>query len=142
MNDCRFGVYLPGDLCKELYSLISGEMGRARSKIMQEALRLYLVENKWRNVNGQVIGSINVLYDHGVGDVDERLTDIQHKFLNTIVSSLHIHIDANTCLQIIVVRGNSSDVRRLVEEFEKTRGVILVRTMIISMSGCPGSTKM
>lgn len=132
MDKCRFGVYLPGDICSELYGLL-GESGQPnRSKVFQEALQLYISENKWRLVDANVVGAVLIVYDHERGHVDEELTDIQHDYLDVIVSSLHVHLDKLTCLQILVVKGNSKRLGALIESLEGLRGVRLVRSMIIS----------
>ncbi|MCS7099677.1 MAG: CopG family ribbon-helix-helix protein [Sulfolobales archaeon] len=100
------------------------------SKIVQEGLRLYIAEHSWRS-GGEVVGALGVLYDHDVDRVDEELTNVQHKYMEAIISTLHVHLDARHCLLVISVRGNTSTIKALADELEKLRGVKLVRYMLM-----------
>ncbi|MCD6301399.1 MAG: nickel-responsive transcriptional regulator NikR [Staphylothermus sp.] len=126
----KFGVYVPGDLARELEEL-SKQLGiTSRSKIIQEALQLFISEHKWR-IEGRVVGVIMIIYNHDVGNVDEKLTDIQHKYIEEIISSLHVHLSKDKCLQVIVVKGDSSKIRNFVNELMNVKGVLAVRTSLL-----------
>jgi CopG family nickel-responsive transcriptional regulator len=124
-------VYLDEELCLELNRLVGGAEHRVRSRIIQEALRLYIAEGLWREVGGYVVGSLNVLYNHEVEGVDASLTDVQHEYVDVVVSALHVHLDPKTCLLVVVVRGTSERVRELVRNLEKISGVLLVRPIVV-----------
>jgi len=128
---CRFGIYLSEELCTELDRLLREVEPRARSRIVQEALRLYIAESQWKKVSGYVVGSINVLYDHEVKGVDARLTDTQHEYADVIVSTLHIHLDPRTCLLVIAIRGPSGRVYEFVENLKSIDGVLMVRPVVV-----------
>mgnify|MGYP001772759093 CR=1 FL=1 len=129
----KFGVYIPVDLAEELKKLAESLRVKSRSKLLQEALRLYILENKW-SVADEVAGSIGILYNHEVRGVDEELTDVQHEFLDIIVSALHVHLDKERCMLIIAIRGASSRVRELVSKVNNLKGVVLVRPMLLAIS--------
>ncbi len=126
----KFGVYIPGDLAKELEEL-SKQIGvSSRSKLIQEALQLFISEHKWRT-EGRVVGVITIIYNHDIGNVDEKLTDIQHKYIEEIVTSLHVHLSSDKCLQVVVVKGDSRKIRNLVNEIMNLKGVLAVRTSLL-----------
>lgn len=125
------GVYIPRELAEEVLRVMKEAGIDSVSKVVQEGLRLYVAEHSWRT-GGEVVGALGVIYDHEVDHVDEELTDIQHKYLDTVVSSLHVHLDLESCLLIIVVRGSSKLIKALVEDLEKVRGVKTVRLMLMS----------
>ncbi|MEM3967417.1 MAG: ribbon-helix-helix protein, CopG family, partial [Ignisphaera sp.] len=81
----KFGVYIQRELIEELDRIMLNSGIRNRSKLLQEALRLFIVENRWIS-SKEVVGSISILYNHDVGDIDKRLTDIQHTFRDIIIS--------------------------------------------------------
>jgi len=118
----------------ELDRLVGGARPRARSRVIQEALRLYIAESLWREVGGYVVGSLNVLYNHEVEGVDARLTDVQHEYADVVVSALHVHLDPRTCLLVIAIRGASVRVRELAEKLEGVSGVLLVRPVVVLAS--------
>lgn len=126
----RFGVYIPRDLLVELDELVKTARVGSRSRVVQEALRLFITEHKWI-LGGSVAGSLCVLYNHEVKGVDEELTDAQHEFMDIVVSSMHVHLDRETCMLIIAVRGESSRVRDLLNRLTSIRGVLLVRPVLL-----------
>lgn len=126
----RFGVYIPRDLLVELDELVKTARVGSRSRVVQEALRLFITEHKWI-IGGSVAGSLCVLYNHEVKGVDEELTDAQHEFMDIVVSSMHVHLDRETCMLIIAVRGESSRVRDLLNRLTSIRGVLLVRPVLL-----------
>jgi hypothetical protein len=71
----------------------------------------------------EVVGTIALVYDHSVGDLASRLTDLQHDHYRSIVSTLHVHVDEHNCLEVLVVRGRQSAVRRISDALIGTRGV-------------------
>lgn len=126
----RVGIYVPKDLADKLLVLMRDLGVDSISKVVQEALRLYVAEHSWR-IGGEVVGAIGVLYDHEVGHVDEELTDLQHKYMNTIIVATHVHLDQRNCLLIIIVKGSSEAIKELIGDIEKKRGVKAVRLMLI-----------
>ncbi len=127
----RFGVYLPEELDRELEELMKVLGIDSRSRLVQEALRLFLAEHRWR-MGGYVVGIVGVLYNHDVGDIDAELTDIQHRYLDIVVSSMHVHLARDKCLLAIVVRGDASRVRNLVNELQALKGVKMCRTLLFA----------
>ena len=126
----KAGVYIPRDLSEKLMEVMRSMGVDSISKVVQEAVRLFIAEHSWR-VGGEVVGALGVLYDHEVGSVDEELTDVQHRFLQVIVSSIHVHLDERNCLLVVIVRGPSGTVKELVEGIEKVKGVKLVRLTLM-----------
>ena len=91
---------------------------------------MFISEHKWRT-EGRVVGVITIIYNHDIGNVDEKLTDIQHKYIEEIVTSLHVHLSSDKCLQVIVVKGDSRKIRNLVNELMNLKGVLAVRTSLL-----------
>ena len=131
MKGVRFGVYIPPDLAKELNECMSKLGIRSKSQLVQEALRLFIAEHRWR-LSGQVVGAIGIIYNHDVGEVDEELTDIQHKYLDIIVGAFHLHLDRENCLLMIVVKGESNKIRSLLDELIKVKGVKTARPLLLT----------
>ena len=131
-REMKFGVYIPKELAHELEECMKALGVTNKSKIIQEALRLFISEHRWR-VHGEALGAVIVLYNHDVPNVDESLTDIQHEFLSLILSSLHVHLSKEMCAQIIIVKGSTEELKDLVGKLVGLRGVELVRTVIIGL---------
>lgn len=129
----RVGVYIPRELAEKVEAIMSEVGVSAFSRVVQEALQLYIAEHSWR-VEREVVGAIGILYDHEVEGVDELLTDIQHKYLDVVLTAVHVHLDPRNCLLVVVVRGGSSRIKSLLGELERAKGVKATRLMLLPPS--------
>ncbi len=127
----KFGVYVSEDIARELEKCMATLGVKSKSRLVQEALRYFIAEHRWR-LGGRVAGVLGILYDHEIGHADEELTDIQHHYLDVITSALHVHLDERRCMLIIVVRGDSDRIKKLLAEIERVRGVLAAKPMLIS----------
>lgn len=127
----KFGIYLPKEIEIDLDYLIKELSLSNKSKLFQEALRLFIVENKWRSICGKIAGAIGLLYNHNVKNTDEMITRIQHKYIDVIVSSIHVHLDEEKCLLMIIIRGDVSRVKELYKELHGVTGVLLIRPVFL-----------
>jgi CopG family nickel-responsive transcriptional regulator len=72
------------------------------------------------------------VYDHHVRQLSDKLTDLQHHHYQHILSTLHVHLDHDHCLEVLVVRGKASEVRKLADTLISTNGVKHGRLTITS----------
>jgi CopG family nickel-responsive transcriptional regulator len=118
----RFGVSLERDLLEKFDSLIESRNYTNRSEAIRDLIRQELVSKEW--IEGEdVAGAITLVYDHHKRELLNKITDIQHDFQSIIISTQHIHLDHNNCLELIAVRGNPSQVKRLAEKLKAIKGV-------------------
>lgn len=119
----RFGVSLGKDLLERFDALIAERGYESRSEAFRDLIRGTLVEQEWRE-GGEVAGAITLVYEHHKKDLVGRLTGIQHEAHGVIISTQHIHLDHDHCLEILAVRGRSADVRRLADSLRSIKGVL------------------
>jgi CopG family nickel-responsive transcriptional regulator len=119
----RFGISLGDDLLERFDALIAERGLASRSEAFRDLIRGALVEEEWR-AGGEVAGAVTLVYDHHKKDLVNRLTEIQHDAHRVIVSTQHIHLDHDHCLEIIAVRGRAADVRRLADSLRSVKGVL------------------
>jgi len=55
--------------------------------------------------------------------LQSKLDHIQHTHHDKIISSMHVHLDAHNCLEVIVMRGQSRLIRVLAESILGVKGV-------------------
>ena len=128
----KFGVYLPEDLARELEECMDITGIKSKSKIIQEALRLFIVEHGWKAV-GKASGIIGVIYDHEIRGVDELLTDIQHDYIDVIIATMHVHLDKRKCMLTIIVKGDTNRIKDLLNNIMKIKGVLVARPMLLEV---------
>ena len=128
----RFGVSLSRSLLKELDGMIRKKGYRNRSKALSDMIRDHLVEHQQESGDSEVAGTVTLVYDHHRPNVQDTLTDFQHKHLDKIISTLHVHLDHHDCLEVLVVRGKASAVKSVAEHLIAVRGVKHGKLMLTS----------
>lgn len=119
----RIGVAIDADLLKKFDNLIGRRGYTNRSEAFRDLIRDELVEQSWESPDANVVGTVTLVYDHHVRLLSEKLTGLQHDFHQSILSTLHVHLDHDTCLEVLVVRGKSADVRKVADSLISTKGV-------------------
>ena len=119
----RIGVAIDSDLLASFDQLISGRGYTNRSEAFRDLIRDELVEASAQSPDAEVVGTVTMVYDHHVRLLSDKLTELQHKSYHNILSSLHVHLDHDNCLEVLIVRGKSKDVRRIADALISTKGV-------------------
>lgn len=119
----RFGVSIDNQLMKKFDALISSKGYKNRSEAIRDLIRDRLVEEEWEAGEKETVGTITIVYNHHTRELEHALTDMQHQSFDKIISALHVHLDAHNCLEVLVVRGRSHDIRRIADRLIGTRGV-------------------
>jgi CopG family transcriptional regulator, nickel-responsive regulator len=119
----RFGVSIPDDLLEKFDGLITVKGYTNRSEAIRDLIRDRLVEDEWVDSDHDVVGTVTVVYNHEQSDLAQKLTEIQHKKHDLIVSSVHVHLDQHNCLEVLIMRGKSGEVRKAGQLLISTRGV-------------------
>ena len=118
----RFGVSLEKELLEKFDKLSKEKQYPNRSEAIRDLIREELVKREW--VEGkEVAGAITLVFDHHKRELMNTLTDIQHDFYQLIISSQHVHLDHDNCLEMIVVRGKPRGVKELADKLRATKGV-------------------
>lgn len=119
----RFGVSLPVNVVEKFDERIA-ELGYdSRSKAILDAIGEFITQTSWKGDEGVFVGTISYAYDHRVGDVTHRLTQIQHGHDKTIRSTMHSHISHDVCVEVMIVEGKASEIKRLCGSIASVRGV-------------------
>jgi CopG family nickel-responsive transcriptional regulator len=118
----RFGVSLDKSLLDKFDRYIKERNYSNRSEAFRDLIRQELIKKEW-NEGDDVAGAITLIYDHHRRDLLNKITDLQHDFQKIIISTQHIHLDHDNCLEIIAVRGKPKDVIRLADMLKSIKGV-------------------
>ena len=119
----RIGVAIDTELLDKFDGLIGQRGYTNRSEAFRDLIRDELVEQTWESPESQVVGTVTLVYDHHVRMLNERLTSIQHDYHHAILSTLHVHLDHDNCLEVVVVKGRAGDVRKVADSLISTKGV-------------------
>jgi len=130
----RIGISLPENLLNKFDEIITNRGYSSRSECVRDAIRNYIVNFEWMSdMDGERVGVITILYDHSQRGLMDNLTEIQHDFGSIIQSSLHVHLDQDICLEVVVLRGDGPDVRKAAESMMALKGVKHVKLTTTSL---------
>ncbi len=124
----RISMSLPPELL-DTFDKVSRQSGYGdRSKALQAAMRAFISDYETGLKGGSVVGSIVLIYNHETRGTDEAITEKSHLHRQSILSSLHAHIDAAHCLCALLVRGKVQDIAGLESELKKQKGIMQVKS--------------
>ncbi len=103
-----------------------------RSEAIRDLIRDYLVEEEWQAGDGEVAGTITIVYDHHTNRLSDILNELQHDYHQLIVSTMHVHLDHHHCLEVLVVKGRPREARMVAERLISVKGVKHGRLSITS----------
>jgi CopG family transcriptional regulator, nickel-responsive regulator len=119
----RIGVAIDASLLSKFDDLISERGYTNRSEAFRDLIRDELVRQDWEKPEVPVVGTVTLVYDHHVRQLSERLTGLQHDHHHHILSTLHVHLDHDNCLEVLVVKGKAGAVRKIADALISTKGV-------------------
>jgi CopG family transcriptional regulator, nickel-responsive regulator len=139
----RFGVSISESLLEKFDMLIDDKGYTNRSEAIRDLIRDKLVESDWADDAGKdnAIGTITIVYDHHTREVGEKLTDTAHNYHDLVISNMHVHLTHSSCLEVMVVKGASDQIRNFADKVLSIRGVKhgkLVITGLVEGSATPG----
>lgn len=118
----RTGVSLEDDLLKQFDRAIAKRGYKNRSEAIRDLIRETLV-NEAVDQNKPVVATLSMIYDHHKPDLSKKLNAIQHHSHDTVLAATHVHLDADNCLEVVIMKGKSSEVQHLADHMLAMRGV-------------------
>ena len=119
----RFGVSIEERLLKNFDRLIAEKGYQNRSEAIRDLIRDSFVQEESKEGTKEMVGTIAIVYSHHTRELSRTLTDMQHRFYKTILSTLHIHLDEDHCLEVLVVRGKGRELKKIGDRLIGTKGV-------------------
>jgi CopG family nickel-responsive transcriptional regulator len=119
----RIGVAIDSDLLAKFDSHIGARGYTNRSEAFRDLIREELVEGAAEEPDRELLGTVTLIYDHHVRQLSDRLTDIQHEHHHNIISTMHVHLDHDNCLEVLAVRGRAADIKKMADALISNKGV-------------------
>ncbi len=122
-NIMRYGVSIEPDLLKKFDKVIKKKGYTNRSEAIRDIIRKDIIIEKNKDPNLESIGTLTMIYDHHAGNLTNRLLDLQHGHTKEILSTTHIHIDHHNCLEVLVLKGKTSNIQKLADNIKSLKGI-------------------
>ena len=120
----RFSIAMPEELLMRFDALVARRgIAKNRSEVVRDLVRDALIQEESDIVGTEVMGTLTIVFNHHAHDVQDTLHSIQHSHYGLVVSTTHVHLDEDTCLEVIILRGETSEVHLLADMIIGTKGV-------------------
>ncbi|NLY52274.1 MAG: nickel-responsive transcriptional regulator NikR [Firmicutes bacterium] len=123
-NVARFGVSMSETLLNQFDQLIQARGYANRSEAIRDLVRDALVAREWEEGDGEVAGTITLVYDHHTAGLTDTLTELQHEYHDLIISTVHVHLDEHNCLETLIVRGSPREAKQLADQLISLKGIV------------------
>jgi CopG family nickel-responsive transcriptional regulator len=125
----RIGISLDEELLARFDERIAGRGYTNRSEAIRDMIREALVDEEWERgaADEERVAVVCLVYDHDEHDLGHRLTHVQHDHHDVVVSTMHVHMDRQNCLEVLILRGAASEIVATADSLVTTRGVKLGR---------------
>lgn len=119
----RFSISLERDLLKKFQRFCREERFATRSEAIRQLIHDFLARRAWVEDAEDVAGTLTLVYDHHRSQLRDQLMKLQHDHTDLIVSTLHAHLTAHLCLEVIVLRGPAKQLREIAARLRGLKGV-------------------
>jgi len=119
----RLSVSLPGELLAELDAMVSERQLPSRSQMIAELIRHALAEHSEGSADAVLAGTVTLIYRAESGRVRQALAQTQSAYIKEVISSQHVLLEDDQCLEVLLVQGPALRLRALCDELRRVRGV-------------------
>jgi CopG family nickel-responsive transcriptional regulator len=121
-NLVRFGVAMETGLVAEIDKLADAR-GCNRSEFLRDLARAEVGRTSLQD-RVRAFAAVTLVYNHHVRELSEKLTALQHELGDQVRSTMHVHLDREHCLEVVVMRGRSDELKSAAGRMLATRGVL------------------
>ena len=131
----RIGVSLEKGLLSDFDGLISGRGYQNRSEAIRDLIRRELSRERLDNPKAKAVATVCLVYDHHSTKLMEKLTGLQHSNLLQTICTMHVHLGEHDCMEVIVLKGQVGEIRRMAEKIISQKGVKLGEINFVPAEG-------
>jgi len=121
----RVTISLDDEVAAALDELAERRGYANRSAAVRELVREAASREAATGAGRMCLGVLSYLFDHERRELSRRLTHAHHHHHVLNLSTLHLHLDRDSCLEVAVLRGNAGEIRDLASRVSAERGVRL-----------------
>jgi CopG family nickel-responsive transcriptional regulator len=119
----RIGVAIDSDLLTRFDHFIAKQGYTNRSEAFRDLIRDRLVAETVTEPRAPVVATVTLIYDHHSRLLPDKLMNLQHDHHDLVVCTTHAHLDHDSCLEVLILRGESRQVQKLADTLIGTKGV-------------------
>jgi CopG family nickel-responsive transcriptional regulator len=128
----RISISLPESLLCDLDRMVEERGFGSRSQAVGDMLHQSLVEHKSNLGEDVMVGVVTLFYNNSVAGLQKQLADLQFRYIDEVISSLHVHLMHNQTMEVILVQGPAQKLREIADEMTSRRGVMSGKMHLIA----------
>ena len=128
----RISMSLPESLLTELDRMLAERGFVSRSQAIGEMLQQFVLEHKRERGEDLMVGTVTLVYNRGVRGLQQQLADLQRRYIDEVISSLHVQLMHEQTMEVILVQGPVKTLERLADALRGRRGVICAKMHLIA----------
>ena len=119
----RISITVPEQTLSALDQKFVEQHYESRSQAIVDMINKHLIADHIEH-NAVMVGTLTLLYDVSLKPLRTQLIDLQQLFLSQVISSLHIQLDDEKILQVMLMQGVSDELQHISQQFIALKGVI------------------
>jgi CopG family nickel-responsive transcriptional regulator len=135
----RFSVSLEADLLAQFDEFCTAGRFATRSEAIRQLLREKLTSAAWEAAAAEVAASLTLIYDHHRAKLTDKMIDIQHAHADLVVSTMHVHLSHDLCMELIALRGSAEALQHLAAELSGLKGIHQAQLVVVKAEPTPHS---
>ena len=109
----RFTISLSDELANQFDSLLRKRGYQNRSEAVRDMLRNELAHASIASQEAPYcIAALSYIYNHKARDLSERIAELQHANHDIVLSTMHVRVDHDNCLETVLLRGSTADITK------------------------------
>lgn len=120
----RISVSLPEHLLHQLDVMVKERGFESRSQAIADMVNQQITEHQEDLGQDIMAGTINLVFDHSIPGVQKQLADLQHQYINEVISALNVNLVEQRTLSVILVQGPAKKLKMIADRMITCRGVI------------------
>jgi CopG family nickel-responsive transcriptional regulator len=119
----RFSASIEGELLDRFDQYCKTGSFATRSEAIRQIFNEALTKESWANDSSDAAATLTLVYDHHRANLMDQMVEIQHEHVDIVVSTTHIHLDHDNCLEVIILRGRASEIQSLASKLQGLKGI-------------------
>ena len=117
------------------FDALSAEQGyKSRSEAVRDLVRQAVEGRRIESSeDGRCVASLSYIFDHHTRALSQRLTELQHDHHDIVVTTTHVHLDHDSCIENTILRGTTKSVLALADAIKSERGVRFANINLVSV---------
>ena len=119
----RLTFSVDDDLAEDFERLLKARHYKNRSEAFRDLVRREIASDVAESGNGECVAVVAYAFDHKTRALSNRMVEHQHEHTSLVISSMHVHLNHDKCVEDVVMRGKMRQVRHLAETMIAETGV-------------------